>query len=191
MKTTLPSLAVALVLAACAREGGQPADSGAAINPADQSTVAPAPGAPALTVSPEGAGPVKVGMTLAAARTALGLGADTTTAAERCRYLDPGHAAHGVLFMVESDTVVRVDVRDSTVATAEGARIGDSESRIRQLYPSAVQQPHKYTGPTGHYLIVKPGADTTRQIIFETDGQKVTTWRAGKVPQVGYVEGCS
>lgn len=191
MKTTIASIALAASLAACARDAQPGADTGATANPADQSTVIPPPSMPAITASADGAGPVTVGMTLAAARAALGLGADTATVAETCRYLDPGHAVHGVLFMVERDTVVRVDVRDSTVATPEGARIGDSESRIRQLYPTAVQQPHKYTGPTGHYLVVKPGADTTRQLIFETDGAKVTTWRAGKVPQVGYVEGCS
>lgn len=191
MKTTLATLALSATLAACAREGQPAADSGTPANPADQSTVVPPPSTPGVTASPDGAGPVRVGMTLAAARAALGLGPDTVKTVEVCRFLDPGHAVHGVLFMVERDTVVRVDVRDSTVSTPEGARIGDSESRIRQLYPAAEQQPHKYTGPTGHYFVVRPGTDTTRQIIFETDGAKVTIWRAGKVPQVGYVEGCS
>ncbi len=94
--------------------------------------------------------------------------------------------------MTESDTLVRIDVRDSTAATREGARVGDSEARIKSLYGSAVRvEPHKYTGPMGHYLIVTPAGDTTRLIVFETDGQRVTTFRVGKRPQVEYVEGCS
>jgi hypothetical protein len=87
--------------------------------------------------------------------------------------------------------VVRVEVGSGNVATVEGARIGDPEARIQQTYPGRVQvQPHKYTD--GHYLVVRPAdGDTTRLLIFETDGSRVLRFRAGQRPQVEYVEGCS
>jgi hypothetical protein len=86
---------------------------------------------------------------------------------------------------------VRFDIRDTTVATETGARVGDAESRIMSLYRGRVSvQPHKYTGPTGHYLIVTQPEDSTLRTIFETDGQRVTTFRVGRMPAVGYVEGC-
>lgn len=143
----------------------------------------------AWVVSPEGVGPVRIGMSAAEARAALGLPSDIIKPDE-CQYLGVRMLGRNVDVMVERDTVVRVDVIDSTVATTAGARVGDSEARVRALYPSLRTMPHKYTGPTGHYLIVTPGADTTRQLIFETDGQRVTTYRAGRLPQVAYVERC-
>jgi hypothetical protein len=85
---------------------------------------------------------------------------------------------------------VRVEVRRGTIATSTGARIGDSEDKIKTLYPGQVSvTPHKYT-QGGHYLTVTPPSSTDR-IIFETDGKKVVNYRAGQRPQVEYVEGCS
>ena len=78
------------------------------------------------------------------------------------------------------------------VFAAEGARVGDSEDAVRKLYGSRVSvTPHKYTN--GHYLTVTPMApsDSQYRIIFETDGKRVTRYRAGRLPQVAYVEGCS
>jgi len=59
--------------------------------------------------------------------------------------------------------------------------------RIKQLYPAARVEPHKYTD--GHYLVV----DVTpqRRFVFETDGSKVTRYRSGAVPVVDWVEGCA
>ncbi|HEU4994119.1 MAG TPA: hypothetical protein VFT29_04840 [Gemmatimonadaceae bacterium] len=51
--------------------------------------------------------------------------------------------------------------------------------------------PHKYTD--GHYLKVRPqsSADTLHLIVFETNNGLVTSYQAGRRPQVEYVEGCS
>jgi hypothetical protein len=51
-------------------------------------------------------------------------------------------------------------------------------------------EPHAYTGPEGHYVVVTTPGDTTRQIVFETDGRLVTMYRAGRLPAVAYIEGC-
>ena len=98
----------------------------------------------------------------------------------------------GVSFMVEGGRVVRVDVQSGRVQTAEGARIGDTEERVKMLYGDRVAvTPHKYTD--GHYLTVRPKAvaDSAFRIIFETDGHVVTMYRAGIRPPVEYVEGCA
>jgi len=108
-----------------------------------------------------------------------------------CTYGKANSLPAGVNVMVEGGKIVRVEVRRGDVATSAGARIGDSEERIKTLYPNASASPHKYT-PGGHYLTVGPasGADSAFRIIFETDGKRVTTYRAGTRPQVEYVEGC-
>ena len=97
----------------------------------------------------------------------------------------------GVRVMVEQQRVARIDVFEGAVQTAKGARIGDSEERIKRLYPNQVTvSPHKYTD--GHYLTVVPteAADSAYRIVFETDGRRVLRYRAGTRPQVEYVEGC-
>jgi hypothetical protein len=62
--------------------------------------------------------------------------------------------------------------------------------RVMELYPTARRTPHKYTD--GAYLIVMPfaPADTLHRYVFETDGQRVTVYRAGLYPPVEYVESC-
>lgn len=97
-----------------------------------------------------------------------------------------------VRLMVVNDTVVRVEVDSLPVATTWGDRVGDSESDVLRRHVGRVQvQPHKYTGPEGHYLIVTAPDDTLHRLVFETDGQRVTMYRAGLRPYVDWVEGCS
>lgn len=49
-----------------------------------------------------------------------------------------------------------------------------------------------YTPPAGYLTLVPTGADDADfQLIFETDGSKVTRFRAGKAPEVAFVEGCT
>ena len=143
------------------------------------------------TARPDGVRGLRIGITAAALRTALAM-PPAATAAEACTYLDRPNIPVRLYFMLVSDTLVRIDVRDSTVLTAEGARVGDSEARVTELYAGRVTtQPHKYTGPTGHYLVVTSPGDTTHLIVFETDGERVTNYRVGRKPEVQWVEGCS
>lgn len=91
--------------------------------------------------------------------------------------------------MLVDGTVARVDVDNSFTRTAEGAAIGDSEATIKRLYHGRLRVTrHAYV--EGHYLTVM-GADRRHCIVFETDGKKVTSYHAGRMPEVSYVEGCS
>lgn len=138
-------------------------------------------------VTEKGAGPVRVGMTVAEAQQALGSELTAMSAAAPCYYVKPQRGPSGIAFMVTDGRIARVDVANQTVATEAGARIGDSEAQIRKLYPRAEVSPHKYV--KGHYLTAMPAGDY--RIVFETDGEKVTRYRAGRTPEVRWVEGCS
>jgi hypothetical protein len=190
---TAPRTAVAILILALACGGNdhaRPADDSAA-------TVTPAPApAPATVVSAPvtelGIGPLRAGMTLAEARTALGTldiraGADTLG----CDYIHSRNLPSGVNVMIVEGKVARIDVKTREVTTTEGARVGDSEQRVLSLYGKrASVGPHKYTD--GHYVTIKPtSGDTTHLIVFETNADTVTYYRAGRVPYVQYVEGCS
>lgn len=185
-----------LLLGACGAEAPEPRDAAAPPPAAEAAPAAPAPPADtAWTLSENGIGPLRVGMTAEEARAALG-GDFTvigTTPGMRpdpaaCTYATSARIPAGVRVMVEGEKVARVQVDSGTITSAAGARIGDTEARVRELYPAVRSGPHKYTD--GHYLTVL-AADTTRRIVFETDGQKVLRFRGGSTPQVEYVEGCS
>lgn len=204
------SVALALLLLSLAACGS--GDEAASSSAADSVVAAAPEGDPAAPAQPsapaagtawvmrfDGMGPLRVGMTLDEARAALGgdLAMPPTAGGvdegpDRCDYPRSARLPAGAMVMVQGQRVVRVEVDSGTLATAEGARIGDPEARIQQLYAGRVTvQPHKYTD--GHYLVVRPAeaSDTTHLLVFETDGRVVQRFRAGQKPQVEYVEGCS
>jgi len=141
-------------------------------------------------------GPVHYGMTLSEASRALGetLSVEPAEPSEGCDYIHLSAAPRGVSFMVLDTVIERVDVRSGDVATVSGAHIGSTEDEIKALYPDRIEvQPHPYDAPEGHYLVYVPrdAADSSFRIIFETDGKRVTTFRAGRRPAVEYIEGCA
>lgn len=154
---------------------------------------AAAPPDTAWTVSPAGLGPAVIGQTLAQLNAALN---DSLTPVDpldpSCGHVTPKGFPAGTRLMIVDDSVARIEVDSAGVRTTDGAQVGDSEQSVLQLYAGRVLVlPHKYTGPEGHYLIVNAQGDTMSRIVFETDGQKVTEYRAGRRPAVDYVEGCA
>ena len=187
--------------AAAARQPVDSATSAARqdVVPAGETAAAVAPPAPApdttthageWQVTPKGIGSLTAGMSLEEANIILHKKLDIPSNPEECSIVKLKGDPKGIALMVENGTVTRVDVTSGSVATVEGAKIGDSEAAVKALYPGQVAvEPHKYTN--GHYLVVTPKSGGDYRIIFETDGSKVTRFRSGKLPSVAYVEGCS
>ena len=114
----------------------------------------------------------------------------TGAAAQGSPTADLSLASQSAWVAPDQPFVARVDVDSAGVATAAGARVGDTEERVKGLYAGRVAvSPHKYE--EGNYLTVTPDADTTYAIVFETSKGRVTRFRGGRRPQVEYVEGCS
>jgi hypothetical protein len=157
----------------------------------DSSHTAPATPA-ALTVTERGIGPLQTGMSVAEASAALGGALVTSSSADtaRCHYMQWRGGPPGVRVMVEDGRIARVDVDSAGVRTVAGVGIGDTEEQVQRQYGGqAAVSPQKYG--EGHYLTVTPNpSDTSYAIVFETNGGKVTRYRAGRRPQVEYVEGC-
>jgi hypothetical protein len=174
------SLAVVLLAAsACSSSDEARSDSAAsAERPAEGSVVQ------GWRVGLRGIGPVEAGLPLAAVLP------DTSTV-PGCRVVRSGMLPNGASLLVVDDVIARVQVESGAARTAEGVRIGDSEARVKEVYGDRVTvTPHKYV--LGHYLTVAPAtpADSGFRLLFETDGQRVTSYRAGRLPEVGWVEGC-
>jgi len=190
-RSILPTLGVVAMMAfaAACRNGDETAVKGrTGPNGAAKDTVSD------LALTEDGLGQIQVGMTLDEA-VSLGLLSENPTMNAKCDYVFPAVGAgipEGVSVMVVRGKIARIDVDTGAVTTEEGAKIGDTEDKLKSIYGDDLQiQPHKYiTG--GHYLIL-PGdsASAGKAIVFETDGQRVTMFRGGREPEVQWVEGCS
>lgn len=145
-----------------------------------------------LRITTAGYGPVKIGMTVAEAAAALGmkLVSEGPVDEPACHYMRPEPAVEGLWFMISDDRVARVEVTTPGIRTRSGLGVGDSEARVKEMLPSAETIPHKYVAPDGSYLTVW-SADRKRAVRFETLLGKVTSFYAGRVPEVELVEGCS
>jgi hypothetical protein len=190
-------ISVIASLTACATPEDQPADSVPVTSVpdfVDTASAAPTSTTPdsQSVVTEFGLGKLRAGMTVAEASSVFpGFKIPVRRNRNACVYATADSLPSGVRVMVEQGKVVRVEVAEGPVKTAKGARIGDTEERIKRLYPNQVTvSPHKYTD--GHYLTVVPtaNADSAYRIVFETDGRRVLRYRAGTRPQVEYVEGC-
>jgi hypothetical protein len=137
---------------------------------------------------------IRVGMTVSEATTAaeiklVSLGETNN----ECYSVRPQGGLNHLSMMVVRGRIARIDINPgSSIKTLSGAGIGDSEQRISSLYRGRIEvSPHQYI--RGHYLTFIPTdrVDRNYRLIFETDGRKVISYRAGRMPEVGYVEGCS
>ncbi|MBX7185989.1 MAG: hypothetical protein K1Y01_12670 [Vicinamibacteria bacterium] len=109
-----------------------------------------------------------------------------------CAYLESSKVPAGMGVMFLHGLVARVDVFEPGIATVDGATVGDTEDRIKQLYPGLLVEPHFYNPEGGHYLRRSGrGADADYEILFETDGGRVSMFRAGTSEGVTLVEGCA
>jgi hypothetical protein len=143
-------------------------------------------------ITTAGYGPVKIGMNVEEASQALGakLVSEGPIDTPECHYLRPDPAVEGLWFMISNETVVRIEVNAPGVQTRSGVGVGDEEARVKELFPRAEVTPHKYVAPDGSYVTVW-SASRKAAVRFETYQGKVTSFYAGRVPEVEYVEGCS
>ena len=178
---------VAVSLIACAK-GDDRSTSGDSANPAGRDTVS------ALTLSEEGLGPVQIGMQLSEAVN-MGVLSENPDLKPECDYVFPAVGAgipEGVSVMVVRGRIARIDVDTGAVTTDEGAKLGDTEQRLRSLYGEDLREtPHKYIEKGHYFTVMGDSASAGKALVFETDGQQVTMIRGGRLPEVGWEEACS
>ena len=113
---------------------------------------------------------------------------------QACYLMSPaGQSTPGQLaFMFEGDLFVRYSVESADITAPGGGRVGMDAAALEGLYGKRLREmPHKYV--EGGKVLVSPedGGALPSQLVFELDASgRVTSWRVGMAPQVGYVEGC-
>lgn len=167
--------------------GQDQAANGDTANAAGRDTVS------AVALSEDGLGPVLIGMQLSEAVN-MGLLSENPNLKPECDYVFPAVGAgipEGVSVMVVRGRIARIDVDTGAVTSVEGAKLGDSEDRLRSLYgDDAKTTPHKYIEKGHYFTVLGDSASAGKALVFETDGQQVTMFRAGRLPEVSWVESC-
>jgi len=188
-----------LALAACGAP--DPVEPGAAPEP----TPPPAAGSTVASLTPEGWGPLRIGMTRAEVAAAVGEDANPGAVGgpdpESCDEFRATGAPAAMLLMIEAGRLTRISLTGpSEVTTDRGFGVGDPGDGIAAAYGrQADRQPHKYESAPSEYITVwsrNGGAGyvqnpDARGLVFEVgqDGA-VKAIRAGG-PSIQYVEGCS
>ena len=187
----------------------RPATTASVITPPSTAAPTTSPGSPTTATAEarltsasrlrmDGIGPVRVGMTTDEAsrvtgkRIRVGPNPGSPYPAS-CAFARP-EGGPDIAFMVIDGRIRRVDVAPpSSVATVSGVRIGDPEAEVHRVYGARIRvQPHPYD-PGGRYLLYDSPEPSQQGLllIFETDGTRVTSFRAGERSAVELPEGCA
>jgi hypothetical protein len=147
-----------------------------------------------LSLSEDGLGQIQIGMNLDDAVN-MGLLNENPTMKPSCDFVFPAVGAgipDGVSVMIVQGKVARIDVDTGSVTTEDGAKIGDTEDAISKMYDGDIQsEPHKFIAGGQYMVVTGDSTSLGKAIVFETDGQRVISFRAGRLPEVKWVEGCS
>jgi hypothetical protein len=98
----------------------------------------------------------------------------------------------GVNFLVANGKVERIDVAAGPTATRSGAKVGSTVGDVRGMYAGQIENQARPDGQPGMALVFVPkdAADASFRLVFLTDGTKVQSYRAGRVPVVLAANGC-
>ncbi|WP_395648313.1 hypothetical protein [Terricaulis sp.] len=151
---------------------------------------------PPLTV--EGYGDMRIGMTLAEARTASGQALD----AEALEPDAPGACSEQqytttdgdmLWLMFEGDKLVRITATNEGGArtrTAQNVGVGSTDAEVRTAYQNLVEEGSHYNAAPAHNLIAWTVPEQSG-ILFEVNEQGVVTAVHAGGPQIQYMEGCA
>lgn len=144
-----------------------------------------------VPVTLHGIGSLRIGTPVAALRGMGATGEDYPDPDVDCSYWRTPRWP-GLMMMVSGGRLVRIETEDRRYRTASGARVGMTEDEIRRIYPGMRVEPHPYTGPQGHYLILRARGEPYGLIVETDPGTgRATQLRVGLWEAVQLIEGCS
>jgi hypothetical protein len=141
-------------------------------------------------VEMDGAGPVKIGMSLAEVNQALGeqVMAPEMGLERSCFHVNSS-SQPSLDFMIEEGKLTRIDVTARGAQTDKGIAVGAFVAAVTSAYGKDVQTDKHYLDPNAHYLTAL-SKDKKFGIRFEIENDKVTAFYAGTTRAINLVEGC-
>jgi hypothetical protein len=144
------------------------------------------------TVSTTGLDTVQFGMSLTQAEVAAGSRLLTDDAAPKgadCAVLRAEHGPADVTFTISARTIERVDIGPgSKVKTRSGAGVSTTVAQLQSLYGERLTVG---SGSTTYVYTPVDAGDAAYRVVFETDGNAVTSFRAGRTSIVAPATPCT
>jgi hypothetical protein len=144
------------------------------------------------TLSTDGLGPVRIGMTVTQISALAGHSfTPSYPNGPSCGTANPfGSSESTPMLLFDHDELVRISIFTGSAHTPSGIRIGSSESAVRSAFAGHLRQEPNTYEPAGHYFTYLPTDGSGRSLRVATDGARVTEMHAGQAQAVTYVEGC-
>ncbi len=140
----------------------------------------------------KGYGPVKAGMTIAEAESLLKFKLNTfenKPIDSDCDYVSASGRREGVNYMIQQGKISRIEVFDRAIKTKSGVKVGDSTSKLKEIFGSQLEiEAHKYDD-TGFYYYIWEGGKR-HGVKFEIAADKVIAIYVGD-ESIDWVEGCA
>lgn len=193
-----------IALAACGGSETPAPSVPVAETPAAETPATPPPAVSSETLTSQGWGALKIGMTKNEVVAAVGDKRDPDAAGipGDCEEYQPKNAPENLWVMLEAGKLTRITLADmSKLKTDKGLGLGDTAETVKTAYgAAATASPHKYQDKPAEYITVWDGGprkepyvqdEAARGIVYEIDGTgKVGAIHAGG-PSIQYVEGCA
>ena len=156
-------------------------------------------------LTPQGWGPLRIGMTRDEVVAAVGGPADPDAMGspepEFCDQFPPAQAPAGLYVTLENGVLASITLSEgSTITTPEGLSVGDNADAVRAAYGDRLEVfPHHYIGLPAEYLTVWTSGEigengtqdeNARGIRYETNEDGVIQLIHAGGPSIQYVEGC-
>lgn len=110
----------------------------------------------------------------------------------------PGRCHHrlslqqpGVRYTLSGDVITRTETRDTRYATVSGVQVGQTVAQVQKAYGKRLSSaPHPYFAQGKVLTVYSP--DRRHALVMEANDQgRIITLRGGRLPEVGWLEGCS
>ena len=110
----------------------------------------------------------------------------------------PGRCHHrrspqqpGVRDTLSGDVITRTETRDTRDATVSGVQVGQTVAQVQKAYGKRLSSaPHPYFAQGKVLTVYSP--DRRHALVMEANDQgRIITLRGGRLPEVGWLEGCS
>ena len=142
------------------------------------------------TVSTVGLDEVHFGMTVADAQQAAGTVLVPAGPTGACYHVVPHDAPEGIVFLVHSGTIERVDINGGPITTRSGVGVGSPESMVTDLFGDQIEREVRVDGTVDLVFVPRDAGDQNYRVVFNISEGAVRALKSGRLPQVMQDTGC-
>ena len=94
-------------------------------------------------------------------------------------------------YTLSDDVITRTETRDTRYATVSGVQVGQTVAQVQKAYGKRLNSaPHPYFARGKVLTVYSP--DRKHALVMEANDQgRIITPRGGRLPEVGWLEGCT